>query len=347
MMKLWSRVCFLVLVISRTSRGQTVTMTTAHSDEATGTNSSMKAFDESANQTEAPATETPLHVTTDLSRTLAKHVTSNRTEEVSGSTVAPNTTSHTEAEADTKPDDVTTVSMTTGSPSAKPAAVSSSWGYVILVLIILVIVVLCVILYLLRRVSRTYSFDLQRPSPSHHNEPTGTFEPVHLDDLGVCRSHEAIDTRRVLTSSFCFIFSDRPVPKDEIHADDLSPPPVANSTSPPSEEKAPNGETVTPPEQPDGSGVEPPPVGTSSPAAAEEPADPASGASDGTHAFFDDVGKEQQNENNNNPCTTVGSSGPFVEINLDEPALCDQLLTSTAAPSSVLPFSPFSFSSSS
>ncbi|XP_029028413.2 uncharacterized protein LOC114868875 isoform X2 [Betta splendens] len=323
MMKLWSRVCFLVLVISRTSRGQTVTMTTAHSDEATGTNSSMKAFDESANQTEAPATETPLHVTTDLSRTLAKHVTSNRTEEVSGSTVAPNTTSHTEAEADTKPDDVTTVSMTTGSPSAKPAAVSSSWGYVILVLIILVIVVLCVILYLLRRVSRTYSFDLQRPSPSHHNEPTGTFEPVHLDDL------------------------DRPVPKDEIHADDLSPPPVANSTSPPSEEKAPNGETVTPPEQPDGSGVEPPPVGTSSPAAAEEPADPASGASDGTHAFFDDVGKEQQNENNNNPCTTVGSSGPFVEINLDEPALCDQLLTSTAAPSSVLPFSPFSFSSSS
>lgn len=43
----------------------------------------------------------------------------------------------------------------------------------------------------------------------------------------------------------------------------------------------------------------------------------------------------------------VCSTQPFVEINLDELALCDHLLTSPEAPSSVLPFSPFSFSSSS
>lgn len=33
---------------------------------------------------------------------------------------------------------------------------------------------------------QTYSFDLQRPNPvGHLNQPTGTFEPVYLDDLGV------------------------------------------------------------------------------------------------------------------------------------------------------------------
>ncbi|KAI3376053.1 hypothetical protein L3Q82_016592 [Scortum barcoo] len=57
-------------------------------------------------------------------------------------------------------------------------------GYVILVLIIVMIIVLCVILYILRRVSRMYSFDLQRPSPVDRlSEPIGTFEPVYLDDL--------------------------------------------------------------------------------------------------------------------------------------------------------------------
>lgn len=98
---------------------------------------------------------------------------------------------------------------------------ASSWltppiwsaGYVMLVLIIVLIVGLCVVLYMLRRNSRvrltdkkrlqftssilalhwmidvlhfqTYSFDLQRPLPVNYaNEPTGTFEPVHLDDLG-------------------------------------------------------------------------------------------------------------------------------------------------------------------
>ncbi|KAI9999560.1 hypothetical protein NQD34_018406 [Periophthalmus magnuspinnatus] len=59
----------------------------------------------------------------------------------------------------------------------------SSWGYIILVLIVLLVLVLCIILFQMRRASRTYTFDLQRPCPSRPNEPIGSFEPVYLDDL--------------------------------------------------------------------------------------------------------------------------------------------------------------------
>ncbi|XP_067380989.1 uncharacterized protein [Channa argus] len=188
----------------------------------------------------------------------------------------------------------------------------SSWGYVILVLIILVIIILCVILYFLRRVSR-------RPSPvSRLNEPTGTFEPVYLDDL------------------------DRPAP-DQVTADELSTPQVANGTSLPSEEKASSGESA-PQEQSDANGLETSPVSDSSPSACDDSTDKAPTPSTSTNLLLDGIGEEQKNENNNNPF--VCSSGPFVEINLDEPALCDQLLTSPQATSSVLPFS-FSLTSSS
>ncbi|XP_070786277.1 uncharacterized protein [Enoplosus armatus] len=193
-------------------------------------------------------------------------------------------------------------------------------GYVILVLIILMIIALCVILYYLRRVSRTYSFDLQRPGPANHlNEPTGTFEPVYLDDL------------------------ERPAPKDQVTSDDLSPPPVANGTTL-SEEKGSNGENA-PQEQPDANGLGSSPTSNTSLSLGDDPAVKTSSPLGSTDLFFDGFRKEQQNENNNNP--SVCSSDPFVEINLDDPAWCDQLLTSPEAPSSVLPFSPFSFSSSS
>ncbi|KAM7366560.1 hypothetical protein PAMP_015993 [Pampus punctatissimus] len=191
----------------------------------------------------------------------------------------------------------------------KQLACLHSTGYVILALIILVIIVLCVILYLLRRVSRTYSFDLHRPSPTnHHNEPTGVFEIVNLDEL------------------------DQPAPTDQITNGDLSPPPVANGTTLQSEEKGDNALQ----EQPDANGLETLSIANNSPSA-----DNTSDQMDGTSIFFDAMGDEQQNENNN---PSVCSSDPFVEINLDEPAWCDQLLTSPKNSSSVLPI-PLFFSS--
>uniref|UniRef100_A0AAV2KJI8 Uncharacterized protein n=2 Tax=Knipowitschia caucasica TaxID=637954 RepID=A0AAV2KJI8_KNICA len=63
----------------------------------------------------------------------------------------------------------------------EPSA-GSSWGYVILVLLLLLVVALCIVLVRMRRVSRTYTFDLQRPPP-RTCEPMGSFEPVYLDDL--------------------------------------------------------------------------------------------------------------------------------------------------------------------
>lgn len=171
------------------------------------------------------------------------------------------------------------VSTATTSSPAKPETAGdtkhSPWGYIILVIIILVIFTLCVILYLLRRVSRTYSFDLQRPVPvNRHNEPTGTFEPVYLDDL------------------------DRPAPKDQETPDDLSPPPVANGTSLQPEEKASNGETGSQ-EQPDANGVEASPGTTSPPSLGD---DLTSSPPNMVSILFGNADEEQLNENNNNPC---------------------------------------------
>ena len=98
-------------------------------------------------------------------------------------------------------------------------------AYVMIVLMFIVSTGLCVLLFFLRRASRVgervidifvlflgdlhishtidlcvlvlfgficffqmYSFDLQFPDPiiNQFSEPTGTFEPVYLDDLGVC-----------------------------------------------------------------------------------------------------------------------------------------------------------------
>ncbi|XP_026200196.1 uncharacterized protein LOC113151499 isoform X2 [Anabas testudineus] len=312
-MKLWSRICFLVLAISSVSRGQDAAAPTNKPNNE-GPIDSTNSTNE--NNTQAPqptlSSSTPQRIdtvnTTDLFSNGEHSNSSNTTEEVSSSTAVQSTTSTSGAGW---PDDVTT-----GRPTA-----ASSWGYVILVFIILVIIILCVILYYLRKVSRSYSFDLQRPSPiSRLNEPTGTFEPVYLDDL------------------------DRPVPKDDVTTDDLSPPPVANGTSLPSEEKG-SSEEIAPQEQPEANSGESSPVRNTSPTPGDDTADKAPSPATSTSLFFDALGEEQQNENNNNP--SVCSSDPFVEINLDEPALCDQLLNSPEATSSVLPFSPFSFSSSS
>ncbi|XP_072232994.1 uncharacterized protein [Leuresthes tenuis] len=207
---------------------------------------------------------------------------------------------------------VTTEGATTANLGTPEGSTTSTWGYVILVFIILAIITLCVILYLLRRATRTYSFDLHRPIPVNHlNEPTGTFEQVYLDDL------------------------DQPFPKDIVITDDLPISPVANGTSLQTEEKG-SSEENAPREQPDTNDVETAPASNTSLSSDDEPADKTPVPLSSSMLFFD-AAEEQQNENNNNP--SVCSSDPFVEINLDEPAWSDQLLTSCQASSSVLPFS--------
>ncbi|XP_029931838.1 uncharacterized protein LOC115376414 isoform X2 [Myripristis murdjan] len=242
----------------------------------------------------------------------------------SAASMTPTSVSPTSSEGRGSVSDGVPVSIATTTTTTQAVPVqgsSASWGYVILVMIILSVVALCVILFFLRRHSRRYSFDLHRPGPFSHNGPehTGTFEPVYLDDL------------------------DRPVPSDHVTSDDLSPPPVANGTSLPSEEKSSAGENA-PNGQVGGDGPETPPPCDLSLSLDIDLTDKKSDQSGSSSSFFDAVCQEQQNGNNNNP--TGGSSLPFVEISLDEPVWCDHLLTSPGPASSVLPFSPFSLSSS-
>ncbi|MEQ2273651.1 hypothetical protein XENORESO_007060 [Xenotaenia resolanae] len=210
---------------------------------------------------------------------------------------------------------------------------------------------------MLRRASRTYSFDLQRPAPcSNLYEPTGTFGQVYLDDLEGSTHKDVI-------------------------SEDLSTTPVPNGTSPPLEEKAADEENgclkgwfetapkhveyvaqrpqivapsfkssslpAAPQEQPEASDPQNSSSSSSSSLSGDDQAEKKSNQMSSNNLFFDaaeELPQQQLNENNNNPC---GSSNPFVEINLDEPPWSDQLLTSPQPTSLVLPFSPFSFSPSS
>ncbi|XP_039996359.1 uncharacterized protein LOC120797120 [Xiphias gladius] len=346
MMRSWRRLCFIFLAISSTSRG----LDTSDSPQDKEKEGSLAPFTESPslkllNETEKEASHPTLatpssqtHTTESETNLLSGDVTTledkretdegydddsfNTTVESGESTEAPTTTLSSVPGSAREDGEVATVSMATASTSSKPVtsedAGSMSLGYLILVLIILAIIVLCVILYFLRRVSRSYSFDLQRQDPmiQQFSEPTGTFETVYLDDL------------------------DRPAPKDQAATNDLSPPPVANGTG----LQGSHGENA-PQEQPDANGLETLPTGNTGPSLGNDPADSTCNTSSSTNLFFDATAEVPQNENNNNP--SVFSSGPFVEINLDEPAWCDQLLTSPEATSSVLPFSPLSFPSAS
>lgn len=321
MMKPWSRLCFLVLVISALARGQDGTTVphdnghddeTVHPDPSSGTPAPL-APPETLNQTISPNTSADVTTVPTTSTTDNLDSTENMSEKEYGTMTAQTTTTDMQSTVPTM-----TMAQTTQKPVVKGS--SNNVGYVVLVLIIIVIIVLCVILYFLRRVSRSYSFDLQRPVHNHLDEPTGTFEPVYLDDLDIT------------------------APKDQMTTDDLSPPPAANGTTVQSEETASNGDNA-PQEQPEANGLEISLTSNTSPSLDNDPADKTPSPLSTSNLFLDATGEEQQNENNNNP--SVCSSDPFVEINLDDPAWSDQLLTSPEASSSVLPFSPFSFSSSS
>nr|XP_020512539.1 uncharacterized protein LOC110001392 isoform X2 [Labrus bergylta] len=340
MIKCWSRFCFLVLVISSLTRGQSDDNVTSHVKEETTLNTTMVDTSNKGSQTTAPVSTTirgkkngdvhPGVITTastaEASSSPNPETTLNSTKEDPGSngsqTTAPvNTTIRGKENGDVHPGVITTASTASPNPEKTEVEGSSSWAYVILFLIILVIIVLCIILYLLRRVSRSYSFDLQRHvPPNRHNEPAGTFGQVYLDDLDL---------------------SD---PKDQVISDDLSSAPVVNGTTLQLEDKISKGETA-PEEKPDENGIETSPTSNTSSPLGDDQADNRS--TNSTNLFFDAImGEEQQNENNNNN-PSVCSRDPFVEINLEEPALSDQLLTLPEGSSSPLSFSPFSFSSSS
>lgn len=319
-MRLESRLCFLVLVISSVSRGQSQTTVASQGhdlkekaeDASTPSQPLNEAKDEANSSTVSTATNQSLPsvdtVSTPEARTLSPNGDDplNETTTQGSTSQVPSSVRVTTVPATTVP--VATVPVTTVPVVTSPTSFTA--GYVILVMMIVVIIVLCVILYFLRRVSRTYSFDLQRPGPVDHlSLPIGTFEPVYLDDL------------------------ERPTPKEITEED----PPAANGTNLHSEEKT-STEQNAAQEHPDVNGLETSATSNTSNTSVSQDADPVEPL-DSPSLMFSDAG-EQQNENNNNP--SVCSMDPFVEINLDEPAWCDQLLTSPEAPSSVLPFSPFS-----
>ncbi|XP_015238905.1 PREDICTED: uncharacterized protein LOC107090177 isoform X2 [Cyprinodon variegatus] len=301
MLKLLFLLCFLETSAQKNTTEQN--MVTQGSDYVSTTTATMEAT--SSNMTTDEATNTSVS-TLLTSTTLADK-----------SLELESTPSVTVEEGDNKDSAVTTPSTTA---AAAPAG-SPTWAYVLLVLIIIVIIVLCIILYMLRRASRMYSFDLQRPVHSGNvYEPSGTFGQVYLDDL------------------------DRPSHKDVI-SDDLSTTPIPNGTSSQLEEKAADEENA-PQEQPEANDLQNPSTSSTSSLSVDDLAEKKSNQMSSNNLFFDAVEEPQteRNENNNNPfCSTI----PFVEINLDEPAWSEQLLSSAQPSSSVLPFSSFSFSSSS
>lgn len=313
-MRLKSRLCFLVLVISSVSRGENQTTVPPPDGNKTVENEGVSTptvlpTDTSQDANSSTATNQSLASVTTVSMPVAETADNETTAEAS--------TTQTSASSRVTTGSTTSAVITPGdtTPDVKEYG-NSSWAYVLLVMIILVIIVLCVILYFLRRASRTYSFDLHRPSPVDHlNVAIGTFEPVYLDDL------------------------ERPTPKENTTTEEA--PPAANGTNL-TEEKSSNGHNAAQ-EHLDVNGLETSPTSNTSNTSDPLDADPVQPL-DGPSLMFGDA-EEQQNENNNNP--SVCSSEPFVEISLEEPVWCDQLLSSPQAPSSVLPFSPFSFSSSS
>ncbi|XP_054912200.1 uncharacterized protein LOC129376635 [Poeciliopsis prolifica] len=319
MMKLLVQLCFLTLAASAVSL-----MTTPPATPVPGTpsqrNDTNTTLDVKTNATDYlfnPTSEMEINGTMKEMNNASSASTSSPA--VHQGPTSPSVTTETKAEASERSTSSATAASAAGSPG------SSSWAYILLVLIIIVIVVLCVILYMLRRASRTYSFDLQRPAASSNvYEPTGTFGQVYLDDL------------------------DQPVNKDVI-SDDLSTTPVPNGTGPQPEETA-DGEENALQDPPEANDPQRPSSSSSSSSRSSlsggDQEEKKSNQMSSNNLFFDAVEETQQQNGNNNNNPSVCSSDPFVEINLDDPAWSDQLLTSPPA-SSVLPFSSFCSSSSS
>lgn len=200
----------------------------------------------------------------------------------------------------------------------------SSWGYVILMLILLLVLALCIILFYMRRVSRTYSFELQRPTPARTNEPIGTFEPVHLDDLDY-QIHTAGNVASADEANGTVLSNEEKEPKGEVEKEE---PQTNGLQTPVPSESSPTEKTEPDQDQPDQDPENQDP---------ENHADQPHQDHSPSPILFIEESEDETNVNNNNPM--VRSSDPFVEINLDEP---QQIFSSS---SSVQPFSPSVFSS--
>nr|XP_015801549.2 uncharacterized protein LOC107376794 isoform X1 [Nothobranchius furzeri] len=311
-MKLFFHLCFLVLVTSSVTRGKNTT-DVPDVEEPKAEPKEISSDDQIQNKTTVSPENEVYGKESETPKPLTTQQLLNGSNNETTTPTAPAPSPPTATEGGSKDKEVTSAG------AAPAAAASSKAGYVILVLIIIVIIILCTILYMLRRASRSYSFDLQRPPSSRLDEPTGTFGQVYLDDLA---------------------------PKGMETTDDLPTAPVANGTGPQMEDKDTREDKNTSEvsrEQPEANGVQNSPPSSASSSLGDDQSEQASNQLSSNNLLFDAMEEpQQQNENNNNP--SACSSIPFVEINLDEPAWCDQFLTSTQPTSSVY---PVSFSSAS
>ncbi|XP_011618024.2 uncharacterized protein isoform X1 [Takifugu rubripes] len=289
-MRLATRLCFLVLAVSSASRGQNQTATS----ELQTKNSTVPCHTDSSQPTPTiPSSDAP---TTDTVPTpTANRVESNSTLSQTQATTRIQVNFGTTEEVNSGSG--FWVTQTTTLPGS-PVSIATT-GYVILVLIVLAIIFLCGIIFFLRRASRTYSFDLQRPPPSSHlNEPIGTFEPMCLDDL------------------------DQVVYVDQVTPDGFSRSSCANGTAPRSDEKAPDDQTDTtrgaadasPQEEPGANAQDASSTSSTSGSVSEDPVDKTASLSNGIDLLMDSTGEEEQNQANS---PTVCPTDTFFDVNLE------------------------------
>ncbi|XP_056883554.1 mucin-2 isoform X1 [Takifugu flavidus] len=289
-MRLATRLCFLVLAVSSASRGQNQTATS----ELQTKNSTVPCHTDSSQPTPTtllPSSDAP---TTDTVPTpTANRVESNSTLSQTQATTRIQVSTTEEVNSSSG----FWVTQTTTLPGS-PVSIATT-GYVILVLIVLAIIFLCGIIFFLRRASRTYSFDLQRPPPSSHlNEPIGTFEPMCLDDL------------------------DQVVYVDQVTPDGFSRSSCANGTAPRSDKKAPDDQTDTtrgaadasPQEEPGANAQDASSTSSTSGSVSEDPVDKTASLSNGIDLLMDSTGEEEQNQANS---PTVCPTDTFFDVNLE------------------------------
>ncbi|XP_028330499.1 uncharacterized protein LOC114480496 isoform X3 [Gouania willdenowi] len=286
-MELWSRLCLLVLAATASTRGQD---TLDEKEEGLTNNTTLTSEAKSSN------------ISSNISSTTSSNVfstTATVPPEVQTSTTNKNDTATISPKSGNASSSITTVTVTTVTDATTVTPVGhwgSTTGYVVLALIILVIIVLCIILFCLRRASRTYSFDLQRPAPPNHVH-LPTFEPIDLDDF------------------------EQTTPKALQMTENLHPPPpssssaIPNGTSQRSEGEGSSDESHTSLEEQLAANVTEVLPNENVPPTSDNPTELQPDQWSCTDLFFD-----ADNGEKNQKTPSVCSSEPFVEVNLEEDA---------------------------
>ncbi|XP_028330498.1 uncharacterized protein LOC114480496 isoform X2 [Gouania willdenowi] len=313
-MELWSRLCLLVLAATASTRGQD---TLDEKEEGLTNNTTLTSEAKSSN------------ISSNISSTTSSNVfstTATVPPEVQTSTTNKNDTATISPKSGNASSSITTVTVTTVTDATTVTPVGhwgSTTGYVVLALIILVIIVLCIILFCLRRASRTYSFDLQRPAPPNHVH-LPTFEPIDLDDFGTfsvffppIRSRFPLQIKQ---TELCFDSSEQTTPKALQMTENLHPPPpssssaIPNGTSQRSEGEGSSDESHTSLEEQLAANVTEVLPNENVPPTSDNPTELQPDQWSCTDLFFDaDNGEKNQK-------TPFCSSEPFVEVNLEEDA---------------------------